>query len=1020
MNLKKVMLITLLSFILGNFISINTYADNIDSNIEEYNGDLLYSEEDYLPKYYSNNTSNFDVAKLDDLPSKIDLSESSYFPMILKQQGDSCVSWITTYYQFTYEVNKKNNLKKISYSEFIEDIDLVEKMFNEWCEYEELSSSDIEQILKYSSKNEYAYDYYEMQYTLYNCYSPAFVYNYLNRGRSYPTSIKDNYKVLNQCGALLCCDFACNEDYTVWCTDSQKLIDALKIKITDYNDEDAYINSNDTDGKFEEQLYKIKELLSIQEKVVVTSSFSKGWQFIDKSDLIKRERNGEEIKDYVIYECLYDNSVNAKNGAHGITVVGYDDTFWCDVNNNGKQDVGEIGAFKVANSYGKSWKNNGYIWVLYDALRSTSKIPNKEDNTTWSNATSSKQRIPVFTLSNNQTNNVYDGKNIFYYIEDIKEIDTKLVGEVTLKTNYKNQLDLRYNYNQLLPFSKISANNDNDKNEYLFNLPFEGPIIFDFTDNYNSYDSLEEINNVKWKVEIGDTWKDDNYITNINYCLKDNLNNVVATYNGNIEDLDGTSITKEIQLNLIKGDLNYDEEITQEDINILQSYLNDEEELSYLQKDLADINEDGDINTSDLFALLGLDTSSTQQILVDLTQLGTDIDLNFKINISSDKNFNYTLSYNDLETYEQNSNQKILNILYIENTDYQIDLYDGTNYICTINNLNDFINSLGKSDTGTKYFESIGYELNYFPSNGNTYANIILNTYLNGDIDTNGQIQSNDLLKLKRYLLGMYNFIQTGAEDSVLINNEYGNKCNNITINGNLTANGYLKLNSYNGNVNGELNANTFSISEGINHKEVGNDTSSFNSLILTDEEITELYFDVSNNITDNNIINDNIIIDTNLNYESTSKYGDILTIGNYNTQSITINSSIKSNTDIEITGNVKNSHDSIIYSSQGNIIINADNINFNGILYAPNGSVIITGKNVSICGTIIANKIAINSSNVNFNIQSYEDDNHDTLNPIEKLLADINNDKLINIIDLLNLKKYLLGLIEEQKCTLK
>ena len=69
------MLTTLLSFILGNFISINTYADNIDSNIEEYNRDLLYSEEDYLPKYYSNNTSNFDVAKLDDLPSKVDLSE---------------------------------------------------------------------------------------------------------------------------------------------------------------------------------------------------------------------------------------------------------------------------------------------------------------------------------------------------------------------------------------------------------------------------------------------------------------------------------------------------------------------------------------------------------------------------------------------------------------------------------------------------------------------------------------------------------------------------------------------------------------------------------------------------------------------------------------------------------------------------------------------------------------------------------------------------------------------------------
>lgn len=969
----------------------------------------------FIPNYISLNVSAENI-------NTIDLSKKYYFPSIIQQKGNSCSSVATTYYQFTYEVNKKyRNNSNLSYEQFIENTTLVDEMFIAYCnEYD----TTAEEILQYDTKENLAYDYYKTKYYENSIYSPTFIYNYINYGTDTGTFPENNYDALKITGSILFKDFnfdnyGDNCGYDIWQTDEKKLIDALEYKITNYKSKD--ILSNTEDENFNIQLQQIKELLSTQEKVLVASSYSEGWKFFDKNSLIEREIDGEKTLDYIIYECLYDNSDNADNGGHSITIVGYNDNFWCDVNNNGKKDKGEVGAFKIANSWNNNWGNMGYAWVLYDTLRSTSQIPIKDDGTTWSKATSTKMRIPMFTIYNITDNNTYTGKNIFYYIEDIKKSNTKLIGEITLNSNYRNQIQINYGSNDitnnLLPFKKDEIDKYYSN---VLNIDNTIPIIFDFTDNYNSYDSLEEINSVKWKVELSDAWKDDNYITDISYCLKDNLNNVVATYNDNIEDLDGTSTTKEIQLNLIKGDLNYDEEITQEDINILQSYLNDEEELSYLQKDLADINEDGDINTLDLFALLGLDTSSTQQILVDLTQLGTDIDLNFKINISSDKNFNYTLSYNDLETYEQNSNQKILNILYIENADYQIDLYDGTNYICTINNLNDFINSLGKSDTGTKYFESIGYELNYFPSNGNTYANIILNTYLNGDIDTNGQIQSNDLLKLKRYLLGMYNFIQTGAEDSVLINNEYGNKCNNITINGNLTANGYLKLNSYNGNVNGELNANTFSISEGINHKEVGNDTSSFNSLILTDEEITELYFDVSNNITDNNIINDNIIIDTNLNYESTSKYGDILTIGNYNTQSITINSSIKSNTDIEITGNVKNSHDSIIYSSQGNIIINADNINFNGILYAPNGSVIITGKNVSICGTIIANKIAINSSNVNFNIQSYEDDNHNTLNPIEKLLADINNDKLINIIDLLNLKKYLLGLIEEQKCTLK
>lgn len=971
MKRKTFVLGSILIMLFSSITTINVNAEN-SSNYEYTNPFVINEDEiiniDEFKGYDYNNIKNHMNNNNNNLPSNIDLSKSNYFPPI-GDQGEfgSCTSWASTYYQLTYEINKLENITLSK--NYLTDLNSI-------C-------------------------------------SPMFSFNISSRGISSNGSlITTIYDVIKRHGMVFCNNLdAYNKDFS-WITDSEILINAFNYKLNDVNEVCLY-SSNIT----ENDLNQIKKLLVDEKVITVSGVYGSNNREMGKTSIIDENGNVCKTNQNILYETVYDKENFKENGTHTMTIVGYDDNIWCDVNNNGIEDVGEKGAFKLANSWGEYSvsTNNGYVWVLYDALRSESIIPNypKLSN-------NELFRVPCFSLNlyvQSELNQCYYGKNIFYTIDIIKQ-NTKLVGEVELNTTNRNQLKLSYSskntFKKSLPIEEVTLA------EEILELPFEGPIIFDFTDDYNNCNSLEEINNIKWKVELSDTLEDNNYITDITYCLKDNLNNIVATYNYDIEDLDGTSTTKEIQLNLIKGDLNYDEEITQEDINILQSYLNDEEELSYLQKDLADINEDGDINTLDLFALLGLDTSSTQQILVDLTQLGTDIDLNFKINISSDKNFNYTLSYNDLETYEQNSNQKILNILYIENADYQIDLYDGTNYICTINNLDDFINSLGKSDTGTKYFESIGYELNYFPSNGNTYANIILNTYLNGDIDTNGQIQSNDLLKLKRYLLGMYNFIQTGAEDSVLINNEYGNKCNNITINGNLTANGYLKLNSYNGNVNGELNANTFSISEGINHKEVGNDTSSFNSLILTDEEITELYFDVSNNITDNNIINDNIIIDNNLNYESTSKYGDILTIGNYNTQSITINSSIKSNTDIEITGNVKNSHDSIIYSSQGNIIINADNINFNGILYAPNGSVIITGKNVSICGTIIANKIAINSSNVNFNIQSYEDDNHNTLNPIEKLLADINNDKLINIIDLLKLKKYLLGLIEKQKCTLK
>lgn len=42
--------------------------------------------------------------------SSCDLSQSIYFPTIGYQSGGSCTSWATTYYQFTYEANKLNNV----------------------------------------------------------------------------------------------------------------------------------------------------------------------------------------------------------------------------------------------------------------------------------------------------------------------------------------------------------------------------------------------------------------------------------------------------------------------------------------------------------------------------------------------------------------------------------------------------------------------------------------------------------------------------------------------------------------------------------------------------------------------------------------------------------------------------------------------------------------------------------------------------------------------------------------------
>jgi hypothetical protein len=65
---------------------------------------------------------------------------------------------------------------------------------------------------------------------------------------------------------------------------------------------------------------------------------------------------------------------NTNDGGHGMTMVGYNDNLWTDLNGNGKVDSGEKGAFKIANSWGTYDWNKGFRWVSYDALRVNSNV----------------------------------------------------------------------------------------------------------------------------------------------------------------------------------------------------------------------------------------------------------------------------------------------------------------------------------------------------------------------------------------------------------------------------------------------------------------------------------------------------------------------------------------------------------------------------------------------------------------------------------------------------------------------
>lgn len=119
---------------------------------------------------------------------------------------------------------------------------------------------------------------------------------------------------------------------------------------------------------------------------------------------------------------------------HTVAIVGYDDSVWCDVNENNVIDTGETGAFKIANSWGTGFCNSGYAWVLYDALLATSRIKSANNSSvTWDHSYSTV-RYPFFTYDDTD---YYT--NTFYYCS-ISDYTVGYISELTLSTNRRNQL----------------------------------------------------------------------------------------------------------------------------------------------------------------------------------------------------------------------------------------------------------------------------------------------------------------------------------------------------------------------------------------------------------------------------------------------------------------------------------------------------------------------------------------------------------------------------------------------------
>lgn len=500
-----------ISFILPLFVTEN----NNEVNASEVHGMGCILDE-------ASNVSDTDLSEFypivySSLPPSFDITTNSatrdYFPPTGDQHDvESCVGWATTYYQFTYEVNRFRNKTRNS-QEYIQ-------------------------------------------------YSPTVTYNYINCGKNNGSSLREAYNVLKNQGGFR---YRNNDNNTtsnysfLWPNNETEMVDALKYRSTPYP---VAIGSNTNN------IYMVKSLIA-QGHVAVVSVYYHGLSMTERNGNIICYRAGDKL------------SSDTSNGCgHALTVVGYDDNFAVTINNHTF-----TGAFKLVNSWGTGSANKEYIWVTYDSLNLVSSQQNWENNYT-------RTRVPVF-----------GDDNIFNFIQ-VNEYQEVIAGILSFNSNDVWRLSIK---NSLSNESDYVWNNISWPNTYMHYVPLNYyknyKLAYDYLDESNITNSSEYLNST-WYMEMlgfssGST-------INIKTKLVDNLGIEIASVSGGSTSTSG-NCTQQIQLSLSKGKVSaYDNSpINSDDYSLVSQYLlNDGPPLSNLQILLADYNDDGEVDITDLVLIM--------------------------------------------------------------------------------------------------------------------------------------------------------------------------------------------------------------------------------------------------------------------------------------------------------------------------------------------------------------------------------------------------------------------------------
>lgn len=469
---------------------------------------VINSVDDYYNMLAQNSTDGKLMSACkdaDNLPSSIDNSDNEYFPAIGSQGSiGACVAWAQSYYQFTYEFNKANNIKT----------------------------------------------------TPQNTFSPKFTYNLCNGGVDKGSSDSEVYQVMRIQGNVPWSMVSFDKNYLSWNPSEENWKTSIKYRIessqlfTDLGYDQNPITSND-----DEDLIPIKTALSNGDVLTYSTNIS-CWNYekIQKNSAVPEN---DKYQGQEVVTEMFDTK-----GGHRMTLVGYNDNIWADVNENGKVDDGEMGAFKIANSWGDGYGNDGFMWIAYDALNKVSCVAGMEAKSTRSTIFKRVARIDVRPYNS--------GAQVYL--------------KYTLNSAYRNQTDVKVYaekngsvYSSTVCMGSAFSSNDNFSYDGTTNAN-DGTMVFAL-DNVTDEVNVDNFEEYAWSIEFIERTKDSKVMTVKNAEFIVEKNNKVYRPSGSYPfTLDGSKRT----IKVTESNLNtaviyyvgYDEPIITYDVgkSIMTSY----------------------------------------------------------------------------------------------------------------------------------------------------------------------------------------------------------------------------------------------------------------------------------------------------------------------------------------------------------------------------------------------------------------------------------------------------------------